>query len=387
MGIEEDLQEGLDYIDTKDEDDGDGEESSIEEVLADLAHYGVAQQLGFDLQPTKGDFTKLLKAVIEDETAIRDKYASEIDSLSGQISDIGEFGPRASYLQQQKGELEAGQQRELEEFWGMAMPLIDPWRGMFEGKGAKERAERPGDPLGEYFQAVDRLQAEVLGPSPESRFISAPDVSEAIGTTTPTDFQTFLKGQGKEMQARYFAEVFEEYGPQVKDFAGELAKLPEYDEESDSYPRLERFMQLQAELGLDQIPTYEDFIEETVPEMQSRYKYLNPLTDEDTESVFRTAFGKDIGVGGAQITPFGQFAGQQREALESEFADLTRTALDEGGAMEDLVSYEEFLGGYVREGKYHGGKVEALEESFRLSSPYTTGRKRPGSLGRPTRKL
>lgn len=427
-------------------------ETELDKIVAELGFFAVAQQAGFALEPSKSDFENFLREVLtQGET-----FTSELARVSQRAED-----PNLAYAirAQFQGEQQA-LEREQAEFWGKYSPIVDSFRGRF-GIGMGGKAEAPGDPLAEYFRAFDRMEAEVLGPSPESRFINAPSVGEAIESTTPTDFQQFLQQQGDELQARYLAEVFEQFAPQLKGIGRELAGLPQSDG-AGGFPRLERFLGLREELGLDQIPTYEDFIAEKAPELQARFKYIRPLSDEESTAAFRTVFGAEIGEKGGELTRFGQFALQQAEALgvefsdvireqlrggagiedvgsfeeflgeqmpelqrtykihdplgdedasavfreafkdegsafggyarsqqeatETKFEDFTRTMLREGGAMEDVVSYEEFLGGYTRGGEAFGGERGALEKSFRLTRPGAR-RKPAGGLGRPTRKL
>jgi hypothetical protein len=360
------LTEALSDIEAKGADDSGGK-SKVDKALEELGFYEAARQLGFDLSPTRGDFTKLLKAILDEGEALEAGQAAAL----GAMEDFSGGGMRVMNLRSR-------QQEELTSFWDEALTKIEPFREKFGiDAGAATRAERPADPLEMYFSAVDRLSKEVLGPSPESRFLMEPGVRGAVETTTPTDFQQFLVQQQGELQARYLAETFDRFGPQVKQFAGELAGLPEYDEASDSYPRLTRFLQLREEFNLDEVPSYEAFIQETTPELQSRFKFTSPLSDEDTDAAFRSIFGGELGEGGGQITPFGTFAARQRPALETEFGDVVRSQLEEGAALEALPSFEEFLGEQRGE----------LERTFKLSSPYVTGRTRPGTLNRPTRKV
>lgn len=444
-----DGNEAAEAIISAQEDVGEEGESDIDKILADLAWYDYAQKMGIDISPTTGEMKELLQAILEEGVGISGAFADDIAAIDQQIAEIGEFGPRTSHLLQQKQALLSQQQQEGLDFMERYGPHLDALRSAFAKSGA---AERPGDPLNTYFEAVDRLFAEALGPSPASRFRLAPGPREAFQTTTPTDFQQLLISQEEELQQLYLAEVFEQFGPQVREFADQLAGLP-----SDA--RFRRFIQMRSQLGLD-IPSFEEFLASEQPRLAARFKFTQPLADEeqaaafrsvfrefigeeggeltefgmfatrsqqalaqefeditrerlrageplegletfeqflggqlpelqrtfkimqpladvDTEQIFRDIFGRELGVGGGQITPFGIFAQRQQADLEQRFADLARDILREGGAIQDVPAFETFL----------QAREPELERTFALTSPGLTGRRIPGRLARPTRKI
>jgi len=339
-------------------------QKTIDEILAELARIEVARQLGFDVKPTK--------AMLMDYLEAADQLWEEMEQQRPQWDYEGGF-PMLGAIDIRQEEVYQAKKGQFQERVG---GVLEYFQGAF-GAGAGRQAEVPGDPLEQYFAAWERLGAEALGPSPEARFMNIPWVKAAIEAVTPTDFQQYMETQGPALQARYLAQMFEQFGPQLKKYGAELATLPEYSEETDTYPRFERFLGMREEFGLDFVQPYEEFVGEEIPELQQRYKFLKPMSDEEAEGAFRNVFGTSMGEGGGQITPFGTFVSQQRRSLESEFGDLVREQLRAGTEMGALPSYEEFLTGQAGE----------LERTFQMTSPYVTGRRTPGRLARPTRKL
>jgi len=348
------------------------DESDLDELLRKLGAVGVAQQLGFDVKPTKAQLLDYL-----DESGYMDLLDNQRARIENMLA-----GPYAGAAQDPNfmARLQEEFQRERADFW--ADPDHAQMMAWFQGSlgpeaGKGKRAEVPGDPLTQYFAAWERMGAETLGPAPEATFMNVPGVKAAIEALTPTDFQQYLETQGPALQARYLAQMFEQFGPQLEQYGAELAQLPEYSEETDTYPRFERFLGMREEFGLDFVQPYEEFVGEKIPALQQRYKYLKPLSDEESSAAFRDVFGAAMGEGGGQITPFGTFVSRQQEALQTEFGDLVREQLSGGVELGALPSYEEFLTGQAGE----------LERTFQMTSPYVTGRRTPGRLARPTRKL
>lgn len=329
--------------------DTDGDRETAEDVLREQSQRAFLENfpdLGIELDPTKGEIGDIIDFLLQEWQAI------------GSDVDWGSIGPdpwSAEYMVE----------RQTEDFWVMADQMLAPYAGF--GAPKEGEAERPGDPLGIYFQAVDRMLKTMTGPFPEARYFGAEGYRESFETLTPSSFDEYIKGQEEGLRAEFQAEAFLATDARMQQFGQELSGL-----EGDE--RYMRMLQLSETAGLGELPSYESFLAEKRPQLEQKYRYLKPLGDEP-QKAWAGAF-KDLFGAGAQVTPFSQFLGRKQEGLGQQYEDLVREQLRAGTSLGELPDLEEWF----REQR------PGIERSFRLSGPQYTGRT-PTGVFKPKKRI
>lgn len=321
-----------------DGDDDEDEPKTLEEVLEAKAERAFAAQFGIELAPTKGEITDII-----------DYLAQGWDMLQ----QLPSWGPIGAY----KTAMEA-------QWMTAAESMLAPYRGYGISEGA---AEWPGDPLKMYFESVDRMMNEMMGPYPEARYFGAEGYREAFETLTPSSFDEWLQAQEEDLRGEFMSELFLEKQTRMEQFGAELAGLPEEE-------RYARMLQLSEATGLPAMPTYEEFLTEKRPQLEQKYRYLKPLGDEP-QKAWAEAF-EDLYGEGRQVTPFSQFLGRRQEGLMQQYEDLVREQLREGTALGELPDLE----GWFRQQR------PGIEQAFELSGPQYTGRT-PTGVFRPKKRI
>jgi len=320
-----------------------GDTPTLEDIAARDAERDLASLFGINLKPSAGDIWDIL------------------DYLNKKWDDA-QYVPYV-YTSEATAQIRTSQ---IAQWWAEADRLLAPYAGYGQPE-AKE--ELPGDPLKTYFDAADRMFNTMLGPYPEATFLGTPRYKEAFETLTPSNFDEYLQAQEKTLQGGYQAMLFQQVQGRLQPYAEELATLPEKD-------RYARMLQLGQELNLGDLPSYQSYLEQQIPRLQTQFRYLNPLPESPERlSAFQNIYPEEKL--GEQITPFSQFVANRREQLQSEYSTLVREQLRAGTKLEALPTLEDF---------YKQRRPE-LQRSFEMSGPQYTGQTRSAALAPPRRIL
>lgn len=323
-------------------------------TLEDLAdkdwQRGVAAMFGINLKPTAGDLWDIL------------------EYLAGQGEKINDF-PEETWA---KFTYPPGYQDQVirdrtTRFWAEAATLLAPYAGY--GADKPKEPELPGDPLKTYFDATDRFFNTMLGPFPEATYLGIPRYKEAFDSLLPTSFDEFLKNQEQTLRMEYEAQIFSQMQPMLQQYGTELAALP-------SDQRYIRTLELSTEMNLGALPTYQSYLEQQLPRLQTQFRYLNPLPEAPESTAAFGAVFKESAIG-EQVTPQAEFFANREKSLQANYQSMVREQLRSGATLDSLPTLE----------AYYKTQRPLLERSFAMSGPQYTGKSRTGALAPPRRIL